>query len=438
MMSPSPSQSKPKNLSPFRNRLVILLLALFCFIPSACAQFTLIPMDDTQSDHLKAYGIAYWALQEPRNWIVEWVLNYRYGSFIIYDDDEVRKKCLLEGVTMEPLQAAGRDSILRQTEHDNIEVMTLEKAPTVAVYVPPSFNPWDDAVTLALEYAKIPYDKIWDPDLISDKVLDYDWVHLHHEDFTGQYGKFYGTFRNAPWYLEKVRLFKEAAREAGFPSVAAHKRASAVHLANFVSHGGFLFSMCAACDSLDIALAAEDVDIIRPEIDGTPLTPNAQDKLRFDNCLIFKNFSIFPDPYFYEFSNIDCGPIQGIPAIYSNPRFTLVNFSAKHDPVPCMLTQCHVNEIHEFRGQTSAFRKELLRDDVQVLGEFRGEGAVKYLHRNFGEGTVTFLGGHDPEDYEHIVYEGNTDLSLHKNSPGYRLILNNVLFPAAKKRQRET
>jgi len=233
-------------------------------------------------------------------------------------------------------------------------------------------------------------------------------------------------------------LYREAARKAGFPSVAAQKRAVAVHLVNDISQGGFLFAMCSACDTLDIALAAENLDIIRPEIDGTPMTPGAESKLRFQNCLMFQNFKIFPDPFVYEFSNIDCGPTDPFPPIYKNPRFSLIRFSPKHDPVLSMLTQCHVNEIAEFRGQTSAFRKSLLKDDVRVLGEFPGEGAVKYIHRNFGEGTVTFLGGHDPEDYEHHVGESPTDLSLHKNSPGYRLILNNVLFPAAKKRQRET
>jgi hypothetical protein len=417
-------------------RFLFLLVLAPCL--AAHAQFSLIPMDDTQSDHLRAYGIAYWALEEPRGWVVEWLLNYRGGSFLVYSGEEVSKKCILEGVTIEALSAPGRDAILTEVQSSNMELISLEKAPTVAVYVPPSFSPWDDAVTLALEYAKIPYEKVWDPEVLSGKIYDYDWIHLHHEDFSGQFGKFYGNFKTAPWYVDKVRVYKEAAREAGFPSVAAHKRAVSVHLAEFVSKGGFLFAMCSACDSLDIALAAENVDIIRPEIDGTPMTPNAQEKLNFDNCLVFKNFTIIPDPYIYEVSNIDCGPTQGIPPIYQNPRFSLINFSAKHDPVPSMLTQCHANEINEFRGQTSAFRKDLIREDVQILGEFKGEGAVKYLHRNFGEGTVTFLGGHDPEDYEHIVGEGNTDLSLHKNSPGYRLILNNVLFPAAKKRQRET
>ncbi|NUN98946.1 MAG: asparagine synthetase B, partial [Candidatus Omnitrophica bacterium] len=404
-------------------RLPAALVVAWALAGPGQAQFSLIPMDETQSDHLKAYGIAYWALQEPRAWVVEWLLNYRHGSFLIYDTEETRRKCLLAGVTVEPLSAEGRDRILRDIDGGNMELVTLEKAPTVAVYVPPNFDPWDDAVTLALEYAEIPYEKIWDPDVLSNRIQDFDWIHLHHEDFSGQYGKFYGQFRNAPWYLEKERLFKAAAREAGFPSVAAHKRAVALSLANYVSQGGFLFAMCSACDTLDIALAAENVDIIRQEIDGTPLTPNHQDKLRFENCMVFQNFTLFPDPYVYEFSNIDCGPSHVFPASYQNPRFTLVNFSPKQDPVPCMLTQCHVNEVHEFRGQTSAFRKELLKPEVQVMGEFKGEGAVKYLHRNLGEGTITFLAGHDPEDYEHIVGEGNTELSLHKNSPGYRLIL---------------
>lgn len=418
----------------------LLLLALLSSLGAsrASAQFTLIPMDDSQANHLRAYGIAYWALQEPRGWVVEWLLNYRSGSFVVYNTEEIQRQCVIEGVTTEPLSAAGRDTILSEMQSGNMELVLLEKAPTVAVYVPPNFDPWDDAVTLVLEYAKIPYEKIWDPEVLSGKVDDYDWIHLHHEDFTAQYGKFYGNFRTAPWYLEKVRTFKQAAREAGFPSVAAHKRAVSVKLADYIAKGGFLFAMCSACDTLDIALAAENLDIIRQEIDGTPMTSNAQENLRFENCLVFKNFTIDPDPLVYEFSNIDCGPSHLVLPSYKNPRFTLTEFSAKQDPVPSMLTQCHVNEVREFRGQTSAFLKELIREDVQILGEFRNEAAVKYLHRNFGEGTLTFLGGHDPEDYEHTVYEGNTDLSLHPNSPGYRLILNNILFPAAKKRQRET
>jgi len=319
-----------------------------------------------------------------------------------------------------------------------MELDTLEKAPKVAIYAPPNHEPWDDAVTLALEYAKIPYDKIWDPDVLSGSLPSYDWVHLHHEDFTGQYGKFFRSFRNAPWYRERVRLYKQSAAEAGFQTVAEHKRAVCVHIANYVSQGGFLFAMCSACDTLDISLAAEGIDIIEAEIDGTPKTPGAQEKLRYDNCMMFEDFVLYSDPMRYEFSNLDCGPTDGLPPIYQNPRFGLIEFSAKHDPVPSMLTQCHVDEVPEFRGQTSAFRKELIKQDARVLAEFQGEGAVKYLHRNFGEGTVTFLGGHDPEDYEHIVGEPATDLSLHKNSPGYRLILNNILFPAAKKKQRET
>lgn len=418
--------------------LALMGALLFASPQSARAQFSLIPMDETQADHLKAYGVAYWALMAPRNWVVEWVLNYRSGSFIVYSDSEVQRKCILEGVTVHPLSAADRDSILREIETANMELVTLEKAPKVAVYVPPNHEPWDDAVTLALEYSGIPYAKIWDPDVLSDRILDFDWIHLHHEDFSGQYGKFYRSFRNAPWYRERVRFYKEAAREAGFETVAAHKRAVTVHLANYVSEGGFLFAMCSACDTLDIALAAENVDIIMPQIDDTPMTPGAQEKLRFENCLAFENFTLFPDPFRYEFSDIDCGPTDGSPPLYRNKWFTLTNFSPKHDPVPSMLNQCHVDEVAEFRGQTSAFRKNLLKDDVQILAEFKGEGAVKYLHRNFGEGTLTYFAGHDPEDYEHHVGETATELSLHKNSPGYRLILNNILFPAAKKRQRET
>jgi len=429
-------------MMPNRTRYCIcfsIVLSVLISNQIAVAQFALIPMDERQSDHLKAYGIAYWAIEEPRGWTVEWLLNYRSGSFLLYNSNDVERKCKLEGVTVETLDAAGRDAILREIDDGNMELVTLEKAPTVAVYVPPNHEPWDDAVTLALEYAKIPYEKIWDPDVLSGRVNDFDWLHLHHEDFSGQYGKFYRNFRNAPWYLERARLYKQAAREAGYPNVALHKRAVALGLANYISQGGFLFAMCSACDTLDIALAAENVDIIRAEIDGTPMTPNAQEKLRFENGLAFEDFTLFPDALVYEFSNIDCGPNPNTgDAIYKNPRFSLIDFSAKQDPVQSMLTQCHVDEISEFRGQTSAFRKGLLKEEVQILAEFRQEGAVKYIHRNFGEGTMTFLAGHDPEDYEHIVGEPPTELALHKNSPGYRLILNNVLFPAAKKRQRET
>lgn len=426
--------------NPLTSRLgPVLLFALsLAFASPTHAQFSLIPMDDAQSDHLRAYGVAYWALDSPRNWVVEWVLNYRGGSFLVYNSEEIQRKCIVEGVTVEPLTHEGRDAILRQIESTNTELVTLEKAPKVAVYAPPNHEPWDDAVTLVLEYSKIPYDTIWDPNVLDGELSKYDWVHLHHEDFTAQYGKFFRSFRTAPWYREKVRLYEQSAAEAGFETVAEHKRAVVVLIADYVTRGGFLFAMCSACDTLDIALAAEGIDIIEPEIDGNPMTPGAQEKLRFDNCIMFENFTLYPDPMRYEFSNIDCGPTDGFPPIYQNPRFDLIEFSAKHDPVPSMLTQCHADEIGEFRGQTSAFRKDLLKKDVRIMAEFVGEGAAKYIHRNFGEGTVTYYGGHDPEDYEHIVGEPPTDLSLHKNSPGYRLILNNILFPAAKKKERET
>ncbi|MCA9416368.1 MAG: asparagine synthetase B, partial [Candidatus Omnitrophica bacterium] len=245
---------------------------------------------------MRAYGVAYWALEAPRDWVVEWVLNYRGGAFIVYNTDEIKRKCILEGVTVEPLSQQGRDSILKQIESSNMELVTLEKAPKVAIYAPPNHEPWDDAVTLALEYSKIPYDKIWDPEVLSDEIQKYDWVHLHHEDFTGQYGKFYRSFRNAPWYRERVRLYQQSAKEAGFDTVAEHKRAVTVHIANYVSQGGFLFAMCSACDTIDIALSAEGIDIIEPEIDGTPMTAGAQDKLRYDNCLMFEDFTLYPDP----------------------------------------------------------------------------------------------------------------------------------------------
>lgn len=408
------------------------------FNASAWAQYTLIPMDETQTDHLRAYGVAYWALQEPRQFVVEWLLNYRGGSWMIQEDNLTLRHALLLGVRAEKVDHAGYGAIQKGLASGNMETVRLEKAPRVAVYTPPTAQPWDDAVTLAMEYAQIPYDKVWDPGVLHGKLSQYDWLHLHHEDFTAQYGKFWERFRTAPWYQEQVAALTNAAQKAGYASAQAFRLAVAQTIRAYVEQGGFLFAMCAATDTIDIALAANGLDIIAPEIDGTPVTPGFQEQLDFSKTFAFENFKVISNPMVYEFSDIDCGPSENRPALYQSPHFTLFEFSARKDPVPAMLTQCHTRKVKEFRGQTSTFKKDLVKKSVALLGEFPGENSVKYLHGNRGQGTFTFLGGHDPEDYEHLVGESATDLALHKNSPGYRLILNNVLFPAAKKRHRRT
>jgi hypothetical protein len=397
----------------------------------------LVPMDLTQTDHLKAYGVAYHALQRGES--VEWLLNYRGGSFLLEDSPEGQRDCLVSGVSAEPVDGAGEASIQADIERSNMETVLLEKAPRVAIYAPPNSKdePWDDAVNLALTYAEIPFDVIWDPDVLDGKIFQYDWLHLHHEDFTGQYGKFYASYGGAPWYLEQQKLAEDAARAAGFPSVWQHKHAVARRIREFVAQGGFLFAMCSATDSYDIALAAGPVDIVDVPYDGTPPDPHAQDRLDFSQSLAFEKFTLEMNPMVYEFSDIDMteqATMRGQAADF----FTLFDFSAKEDPVATMLTQCHVNVLPGFMGQTTSFRKSLLKKGDIVLAEIEGADEVKYLHGNYGQGTFTFFGGHDPEDYQHKVGDPPTDLSLHKNSPGYRLILNNILFPAAEKKEQKT
>lgn len=421
----------------------ISLAALLVLLAGwATGQSLLVPMDGTQRNHLKAYGLIYWALDEPRRAESEWLLNYRGGSFLIRNGAVAEEKARLMGVTAEMISAMEVGSIHAAIEEGNMNAVLLEKAPRVAVYTPPGSDPWDDAVTLALEYAEIPYTKIWDREVLAGRLYDFDWLHLHHEDFTGQYGKFFGNYHNAAWYRSKVSLFAEAAEQAGFPTVQAHKGAVAWAIRKYVEDGGFLFAMCAATDTLDIALAAQGIDIVAPEIDGTPLDPDYQEKLNFDNCMAFTNFRLIPEPLVYEFSDIDASVVEPgrgrtVPS-YRNDHFTLFSFAAKADPVPTMLTQCHSNRIADFLGQTHGFRKPILKRGVVVLAEFPGEDVVKYAHGNLGKGTWTFLAGHDPEDYEHYVGDPPTDLDLYKNSAGYRLILNNILFPAAKKKERKT
>jgi hypothetical protein len=320
-----------------------------------------------------------------------------------------------------------------------MDVVRLEKAPKIAVYVPPNFVPWDDAVTLAMEYAEIPYDRIWDTEVMQDKLKDYDWLHLHHEDFTGQYGKFYASFAAAPWYVEQQVLYEKKARELGFRKVSELKRAVALKIKDFVGAGGFMFAMCSATDSYDIALAAQNTDICDVMYDGDPADINAQKKLDFSQTLAFENFTIERNPLRYEYSDIDIPPSDMVGNLnQETDYFTLFEFSAKYDPVPTMLTQDHANIIKGFMGQTTNFKKSLIKKTITILAEKEGSGEVRYIHGNYGRGTFTWYGGHDPEDYQHAVGDPPTDLTLHKNSPGYRLILNNILFPAAKKKQQKT
>jgi hypothetical protein len=417
---------------------LFILLSIYCSLLIAQTKL-LIPMDLKQTDHLKSYGIAFWLLE--KNGQVDWLLNYRGGSFMMDYTDVLARECRIRGVFFESLVAGDAASIYAevQREDNNQDVVRLEKAPRIAVYAPPGFKPWDDAVTMVLEYAEIHYTKVWDEEILSGKLSEYDWLHLHHEDFTGQYGKFYSNFRNASWYIEQQMLYEREAKHLGYKKVSEEKKAVARSIKEFVGGGGFMFAMCSATDSYDIALAAENVDIADVMFDGDPPDRNAQAKLDFSKTLAFENFKIDMNPFRYEYSDIDIPPSDPPPIRDPNTDyFTLFEFSAKYDPVPTMLTQDHVNIIQGFMGQTTAFKKSLIKKNVTILAEREGTEEVKYIHGNFGRGTFTWYGGHDPEAYQHAVGDPPTDLSLHKNSPGYRLILNNVLFPAAKKKQQKT
>jgi hypothetical protein len=396
-------------------------------------------MDLRQSDHLKAYGIAFYALKNGLD--VDWLLNYRGGSFMLDYIEKMALECRIRGVSFEALSGADASQISSTilSNDNNMDIVRLEKAPKIAVYVPPDFLPWDDAVTLALEYAEIPYEKVWDTEVLQGKLNNYDWLHLHHEDFTGQYGKFYRDFHTTKWYINQQNVCEAEAKKLGYKKVSELKKAVARTIKQYIASGGFMFSMCSATDTYDIALAAENVDICDKYYDGDPPDPDFQKRLDFSKCLAFENFTLDKDPLRYEYSDIDVPPNDM--AQLTNPEtdyFTLFEFSAKYDPVPTMLTQCHVNVLKGFLGQTSSFKKELIKRSVILLAQGNGTEDVKYLHGNLGKGTFTFYGGHDPEDYHHFVYDPPTDLNLFKNSPGYRLILNNVLFPAAKKKQQKT
>jgi len=396
----------------------------------------LINMDLNQTDHLKAYGITYRSL--TKGYKADWLLNYRGGSFLIDYSDELAGECRLNNVSFETMTLSQATEIYSfvQSEENNMDVVRLEKAPKVAVYVPPGFQPWDDAVTLALEYAQVPYDKIWNDEILKGDLDNYDWLHLHHEDFTGQYGKFYASFANAQWYVDQQLLYEQNAKKNGFKKVSEMLRSVAIDIKNYVGKGGFLFAMCSATDSYDIALSAVNVDICEQMYDGDAADPNAQQKINFDNTLAFTNFKLEMNPYVYEYSDIDIQPIEV--GNFENDYFTLFEFSAKYDPVPTMLTQSHANILRGFMGQTSMFRRSTIKNSITILAERKGTDQVKYIHGNFGRGTFTFYGGHDPEDYQHAVGDPPTDLSLYKNSSGYRLILNNILFPAATKKKQKT
>lgn len=421
-----------KEIMPKIKYLLILVPLLMCALLSG---EMLIPMDSTQSDHLKAYGVAFQALKEQ--YVVKWLLNYRGGSFLMPEADDLAALCNIRGVRFELVSSAQVAAIMQQIQESNMESVVLEKEPKIAIYIPPNTLPWDDAVTMAMEYAQIDYDRFWDEEVLAGKLNDYDWLHLHHEDFTGQYGKFYGAYRHTSWYQNDVRVNEAMAARHGYDKVWQLKHAVAQKIAEYVQNGGFLFAMCAATDTFDIAMAAHGVDIVDSVIDGDGIDPHYKSKLDFGRCFAFENFSLKTNPFEYEFSDIDASDysrLRGPEADY----FQLFDFSAKCDPVPTMLTQCHVNVINGFLGQTTSFFKDKVKKSVIILAEVPGMNEVKYIHGNIGKGTFTFYGGHDPEDYQHKVGDPETILDLHKNSPGYRLILNNILFPAAEKKELKT
>ncbi|MGQ9678029.1 MAG: asparagine synthetase B [bacterium] len=394
----------------------------------------LIPMDLSQTDHLKAYGVAYRLLIRGRQ--VEWLLNYRGGSFLFSADGVTAKECRLNGVVVEEVSPAQLLEIRSVIEENNMASVVLERPTRIAVYAPSTAEPWDDAVRLALDYAGIPYDVVWDHEVLGGKLSQYDWLHLHHEDFTGQFGKFYASYRQEKWYQEEVALNLKTARELGFKKVSQLKLSVIEAIRKYVAEGGMLFAMCSATDTPDIAWAARNTDICDAVFDGDPPDPSCNERLDYDGCFAFENFKVIIDPWIYEHSNIDT--YQEATARGPDVYFALFDFSAKYDPVPTMLVQNHVGLVKEFLGQTCGFRRTVLKKNVVVMGEVTNSEEVKYIHGNFGKGTFTFLGGHDPEDYAHRIGDPPTDLSLHKNSPGYRLILNNVLFPAAEKKPLKT
>lgn len=428
------------NRFPFA-RSIFFILGMLLLAGNVRASYILIPMDESQRNHLKAYGITYWVLDAGVE--AYWLLNYRGGSFAFEANELFEKECKTRDVSYQVISNGEFARIRTEISNPetNMETIKLEAPPKIAVYTPDfdsrgeRIQPWDDAVTLVLTYAEITYDKIYDREVLAGKLAEYDWLHLHHEDFTGQYGKFYKSFSMQPWYRENQRIQEELATSLGFAKVSQLKLAVVKEIRDYVGGGGFMFAMCSATDSYDIALAAEGVDICAEVFDGDAQDPQAQSKLDFSKCFAFKDFKLVTNPMEYEFSTIDHRERNVIP---ERDYFTLFNFSAKWDPIPTMLTQCHTTTVKGFMGQTTAFDKNYIKSDVLILGENKPEHEVRYIHSTFGFGTWTFYGGHDPEDYRHYVTDPDTDLNLHPNSPGYRLILNNILFPAAEKKKRKT
>ena len=415
-----------------------LLLSLFLVLSFQIhASYILIPMDaESQKNHLKAYGITYWTLNKQEN--VKWLLNYRGGSFLLPYIDAIEKECLIRGVSYELISDAETESILKEisSPSKNMDAVILEKAPKIAVYSPSGKQPWDDAVTMVLTYAEIPYEIIYDSEVLNDALLLYDWLHLHHEDFTGQYGKFYRAYRNAAWYIEQQKTAETLAASLGYDKVSEEKLAVAQKIREYVLGGGFMFAMCSATDSFDIALAAQSLDICEPMFDGDGSTPNYQSQLEYSKTFAFKDFILERDPKVYEFSSIDMTQRRKIPKELD--YFSLMEYSAKWDPIPTMLNQNHTALIKGFMGQTTSYSRDQVKSNVLILGENKSNGEARYIHGIKGQGFFTFYGGHDPEDYTHRVGDPKTELDLHPTSPGYRLILNNVLFPAARKKKQKT
>ena len=415
----------------------IALIVLLFFSAQTFGSYILIPMDaDTQKNHLKAYGITYWTLEKQEK--VKWLLNYRGGSFLLPDIEEIKKECQIRGVSFEVLSTSAAEAILAEisSPSKNMEAVILEKAPKIAVYTPNGKQPWDDAVTMVLTYAEIPYETVYDEKVLNDELLLYDWLHLHHEDFTGQYGKFYRAYRSAPWYIEEKKNAEELASKLGYSKVSEEKRDVALKIRDYVVGGGFMFAMCSATDSFDIALSVEGVDICEPMFDGDGSDSNYQNKVNYNSTFAFTDYILERSPMVYEFSSIDMTPKRKIPK--QTDYFSLMDFSAKWDPVPTMLCQNHTALVKGFMGQTTSFTSDQIKSNVLVMGENKTNGEAKYIHGIKGKGFFTFYGGHDPEDYTHKVGDPKTELDLHPTSPGYRLILNNVLFPAARKKKQKT
>ncbi|MEW4924098.1 asparagine synthetase B [Algibacter sp. 2305UL17-15] len=415
-----------------------LLFILFILISfKTYASYILIPMDvDTQKNHLKAYGITYWTLDKQLK--VKWLLNYRGGSFLLPDTETIQQECQIRGVSFEVISNAKAESILEEiaSPSQNMEAVVLEKAPKIAVYTPKGKLPWDDAVTMVLKYAEIPYETVYDEEVLNDGLLLFDWLHLHHEDFTGQYGKFYSMYRTSSWYIQEKKEAEALAEKLGYSKVSKAKADVALKIRDYVVGGGFMFAMCSATDSFDVALSAEGIDICEPMFDGDGSDPSYQKKIDYGKTFAFTNYTLERNPMVYEFSSIDTTRKRMVSK--TTDYFSLMEFSAKWDPVPTMLCQNHTALVKGFMGQTTAFTRDQIKSNVLVMGENKANGEAKYIHGIKGKGFFTFYGGHDPEDYQHRVGDAKTELDLHPTSPGYRLILNNVLFPAAKKKKQKT